>query len=615
MKLFLIVLFYFSVLASYAQHGQEINTEWMKVCQPDNQEEYFNCLNDLYRKYPADSTYLHVLFEKAIYYNDIGQADSVVKLALFGVEEAKNSRSSKAETMQAAFLNLLAAKYQMQGRFSEAMTLMMESLRLHEKNNNIKYSSILNFNIGAYHASLKDFDSAKKYFEQSFERFKKMQDTTYMSASLIALSECHMHLGEELESRQTGELAYQYAEISNYLTAKISYFWISGSLYEKQKHYDQAVAQFNMGESLMDTTGLYTNYYMVHFIVGKMKIYNKLKKYPHALEEAKKLDEIIKDPSITIILPDYHQALAASHFGIGSNRLAYLHLQTAYTLQEKNLSKENKDIVNKWTLEYQAEKKDKEIAESKLKVAQQSSEIAKRNLIVTSLILIVLILIVLFLYLKSRNKFRFNQLRETNKRRLVEAELSGELKEQHRLSVELHDGIASNLIAIKLQIENHPFSHDFSRTIDLVSDTHQEVQKVARNLMPIDFDQQNLVTALHAFSRQCDSRETLVNFESNCNAIMLNKEKSLVLYRIAQEFIQNALKHAQANRIDVLFLQNDSGITLNIEDDGIGFNLKDSSDLKGYHHIIERLHKIQAKISLDSSLGSGTSVFISLKID
>lgn len=614
MKLLFTLLFVFLNFSGFSQKGNEINVDWIKVCKPENRESYFDCLDNLYKKYPQDSTYLHVLFEKAIYYNDIGQADSVVKLSLFGIEEAKSSKSAKAETMQAAFMNLLAAKYYMQGNYNEAVNLMVEALRLHEKNGNNKYASILNFNIGAYHASLKDYTSAKKYFEKSYKSFQIMKDTTYMSASLIAISECHYYLEESEKAKETAELAYELAEKSNYLTAKISYFWITGSLYEKNKDYEKALIQYNKGESLMKTTGIYTNYYLVHFVVGKMKILNEQKKYQQALTESKKLKDVLSDPSITIILHEYHLVLAASYFGVGNKHLAYENLKTAYNLKEQSLSKENKEIVNKLTLEYEAEKKDKEIVENNLKLERQSSEIYKRNLVVIVLALILIILGILLLLLKSRNRYKLRQITERNQRQLVEAELFGELKEQERLSYALHDGIASNLIAIKLQLENQEDLEDFTKTLDLVSETHDEVRKVAHNLMPIDFESRGIVDVIHDFCIQCSTSKLPIHFEANTKAIDFSKEKSLVLYRVVQEFIQNAIKHAQATQIDVLMMQNENFITINIEDNGIGFDLEKLENRKGIKSISERLNKIKGNVTIDSSVGRGTSIFISLKL-
>jgi len=608
-NLFLVIVISFFYIVALAQKGNEIDVDWIKVCKPQDKETYFNCLDNLYKKHPADSTYLHVLFEKAIYYNDIGVADSVIKFSRFGIEEAKRRKGEKSQTLKAAFMNLLAAKYQMQGLYGEATSLMVEALKIFEENGNDKYASILNFNIGVYHVSLKDYASGEKYFAQSYERFKKLKDSTHMSASLIALSECYFKLDEDEKSRETAELSYEIAEKTNYLPAQISYFWITGSLYKKENNYKKALQQFNAGEILAITTDIYTNYYLVHFIVDKMKIYNSQKKYQLALDESKKLDNILSDPSITIILHDYHKVMSESYFGVRETSKAYEHLEQAYTLKEKTLDKENKEIVNRLTLEYETEKKERQIAEQELKI--QKKNVQMRNWLIVGIIIIGGFLTYFFQMRRNqRNKLRIIEKEKENE--VLSARVLGEEIERSRISKELHDGIASNLVAIKLQIEN---TTEVSRKIlSLVQETHKEVRQIAHNLMPIDFENQNIVEVIKSFCDECNTDYRPVNFQTNIEKVRFSKDRSMVLYRVVQEFIQNAIKHSQAKQIDVLFMENEGLITLNVEDNGIGFDTKLKEASKGLSGVIERLRKIKGRITIDSS-DRGTSIFISIKTD
>lgn len=607
MKKLSLLLALFFYLGTFSQNQNEIDVNWIKVCQPDNRETYFNCLDSLYKKHPADSTYLHVLFEKAIYYNDAGVADSVIKLSRFGIEEAQKKKGYKSETLKAAFMNLLAAKYQMQGKYEEATDLMLEALKIFEKNENHKYASILNFNIGVYYVSLKDYSSGKKYFAQSYERFKKLGDTAHMSASLIALSECHFHLNEDKESKDTAIRSYELAKKSDYIPAQISYFYITGSLSKKEKKYDEALQQFNLGEEIVKTSNIYTNYYLVHFIVDKMKIYNEQKKYQIALDESKKLDNILSDPSITIILHDYHKVMSESYFGVGKTQLAYEHLNKAYTLKQQTLDKENKEIFNRLTLEYETEKKERQIAEQELEIQKKSVQM--RNWLIGGIIIIGGFLA--YFYVMRRNQKNTIKIMEKEKENeILSARVLGEEVERSRISKELHDGIASNLVAVKLQIENN--AEISQKILSLVQETHKEVRQIAHNLMPIDFENQNLVDVVKSFCEECSTENRQVKFQTNTEKVNLDKDRSMVLYRVIQEFIQNAIKHSQAEEIDVLLMEKEGLITLNIEDNGLGFDTKIKETSKGLSGVIDRLQKIKGKVNIDSS-DRGTSVFISIK--
>ena len=73
----------------------------------------------------------------------------------------------------------------------------------------------------------------------------------------------------------------------------------------------------------------------------------------------------------------------------------------------------------------------------------------------------------------------------------------GEEKERKRLAGELHDGIASNLVAIKLNLENHQtLNKETDKILELLEKTHQEIRLLAHNLAPLSFENQTLAMAL-----------------------------------------------------------------------------------------------------------------------
>ena len=73
----------------------------------------------------------------------------------------------------------------------------------------------------------------------------------------------------------------------------------------------------------------------------------------------------------------------------------------------------------------------------------------------------------------------------------------GEERERKRLAGELHDGIASNLVAIKLNLENHQtINKETDKILELLEKTHQEIRLLAHNLAPLSFENQTLAMAL-----------------------------------------------------------------------------------------------------------------------
>lgn len=279
----------------------------------------------------------------------------------------------------------------------------------------------------------------------------------------------------------------------------------------------------------------------------------------------------------------------------------------------ENYSAAYNEFINEKTKEfqikYETEEKKRQIAEQELEIQKKSVQM--RNWLIVGIIIIGGFLI--FVFQMRRNQKNHLKIMEKEKENeVLSARILGEEIERSRISKELHDGIASNLVAVKLQIENN--AEISQKILSLVLETHKEVRQIAHNLMPIDFDKQNVVEVIKTFCEECSTENRPVNFQTNAEKINLNKDRSMVLYRSVQEFIQNAIKHSEAKQIDVLLMENDGIVTINIEDDGTGFDTKLKETSKGLSGAVERLEKIKGHINIDSS-NRGTSVFISIKPD
>ncbi len=94
----------------------------------------------------------------------------------------------------------------------------------------------------------------------------------------------------------------------------------------------------------------------------------------------------------------------------------------------------------------------------------------------------------------------------------------------------------------------------------------------------------------------------------------LSAEKELVLYRVAQEALNNALYHAQAHHIKIELMFAEAGVTLRVHDDGVGFPVPERfTDLARSGHfglmgMHERIHLVGGRLTVTSTPGQGTAV-------
>ena len=144
--------------------------------------------------------------------------------------------------------------------------------------------------------------------------------------------------------------------------------------------------------------------------------------------------------------------------------------------------------------------------------------------------------------------------------------------------------------------------------------TIEEVRRVIRDLRPIYLEDLGLAPAIEMLTRSLNHPNRL---EAACTitgeVCRLAPERELAVYRIVQEALNNVLKHAQAQRVEVR-LRFSETLSVSIRDDGVGFAMPDRVDAltdRGHFGLIgmrERAELIGARLSIHSSPGQGTTV-------
>ncbi|HDH09943.1 MAG TPA: sensor histidine kinase, partial [Chloroflexi bacterium] len=149
-------------------------------------------------------------------------------------------------------------------------------------------------------------------------------------------------------------------------------------------------------------------------------------------------------------------------------------------------------------------------------------------------------------------------------------------------------------------------------------DTAQEALRDMRLLLfelrPPELEQVGLAAALQARLEAVEGRaglETELRVEGEGR---LPPEIEEGLYRIAQEALNNALKHAQARKVTVYLRQDERGVTLEVADDGIGFDPKAVEGKgMGLRSIAERVRLMGGRLEIQSEPGKGTRVRVSVE--
>lgn len=442
----------------------------------------------------------------------------------------------------------------------------------------------------------KDYKKAEDYFHQALQIAESNDQTHYQIE--IANSLAHYYIAmHRLDSAQ---------HYSNYVLELLSRRAYAGHAYDALN--DRLHAEHNLG--------------LIFLQQGRKDQAGRL--LLNAFNEAK------SSGSSDLILhmePD----VAAYFAAIGDFRQAYEHMRH-YARSRDTILEEQKDkVLSNW-MKSRMNEKDKELMAQQLRISRQQRKLQSKNFWIGGSFMGALVLAGGFIaFVRSyRNKQRLQQatiqrLEQEQEINQLKAQVRGEEQERNRLALELHDGIASQLWAIKLNVDslqqqeqaNGHYRKSLGTIYQQLDDTTREVRKTAHNLMPDLLLHEGLATALASLCDKIKKQTDLeVDFLEFGTIPRMNEDIELSLYRMIQELIQNVLKHAQkATQLLVQLSCTETLLNITVEDNGSGFTGNpDAAKGLGLHHVERRVKALQGHIDLQSVPDKGTTVYIEFDI-
>lgn len=197
--------------------------------------------------------------------------------------------------------------------------------------------------------------------------------------------------------------------------------------------------------------------------------------------------------------------------------------------------------------------------------------------------------------------------------------LKAQEAERKRVAQELHDEVGQALTAVMLQLgrlaKRTPTAagEELNEALETTRTSLEDVRRIARQLRPEALDELGLVAALNALATTFADRTGLrIRRELPDSMPPIGDEAELVLFRVAQESLTNAARHAETPRIDLTLERSGGRIVLHIRDYGRGIDgIRAGSGIRGMR---ERALLIGADLSISSAPGGGTDVFLVLPL-
>lgn len=205
----------------------------------------------------------------------------------------------------------------------------------------------------------------------------------------------------------------------------------------------------------------------------------------------------------------------------------------------------------------------------------------------------------------------------TELRRLSHRLVAAQEMERHDIARELHDEIGSLLTSLKILIRMKP-AHAGEQAQRLVDEMLTRVRSLAQSLRPPMLDDLGLVPTLNWHIAEYRSHtEIMVELHHDGVQRRFAPETEIAVYRIFQEALTNAARHARARAVTAWFTDRAGAIQLRIQDDGIGFDTTSTfahSSGSGLSGMRERVASLGGSITIQSKPGSGTRIEVEIPV-
>jgi signal transduction histidine kinase len=191
-----------------------------------------------------------------------------------------------------------------------------------------------------------------------------------------------------------------------------------------------------------------------------------------------------------------------------------------------------------------------------------------------------------------------------------------EESEKKKIARELHDGLGQQLVLLNLLFQNLTHSEEEKSKFDDISDLIQniisEVKEIAYNLLPPELEN-GFINGIERFANRINSLGQLI-FELDISPNLTEEDLGDVdrfnLYRIVQEIVNNSIKHAKGKKIIFRMNRVNGIIYIEIEDDGVGFDVKKVKLGLGLQNIQYRLKMSKIKGDVSSEINKGSKIIL-----
>lgn len=599
----------------YYQYGETFDTE-----NPDSAIAYYEKGKQLSEKINYQTGLSEYVSYVIVTLNNQGKFKEALKLCTAQLEKLLKGKKADKNELAKAYINT-GSEWQYLSDLETAAENYLAASRLSEETGNKRFQRVCYNNLASVFNSLQQYEKGKQYALKSLATAKELNNDYSIASSIINIATSESFLKD--------------------YNASINHFKEVESLGKKMN--DDIIvmdgwlgmadnyAEINEGTK---TQQLYTNVislskkisapeYHMYGCMGLSKYLLKVKEYATAKTYIDNGITLARSLGTQIELKDLYLRASELNEATGNTSDALVWHKKFVALNDSLINEKNTANINLLEIKYQTEKKEQQLL-------LQDATIKQKNILnyifAGSAIAILLIALLLYRTYQQKRTLQEQKIADLEKEKLLLATksiLKGQEEERSRMAKDLHDGLGGLLSGVKLQLgamkgnlilsEEH--GRIFNSALGKLDESISEMRRVAHNMMPEALMNLGLQQALQDY---CDGLSASQSFTINCEfhglETRMDAATEVVVYRIVQELLNNAVKHSRASNILAQVMRNENNLTITVEDDGKGFDIAAVKHGAGLKNIRTRVDYLKGQMDIQSTPGKGTSIHIDCTI-
>lgn len=514
-------------------------------------------------------------------------------------------------------------------------TLLDKTIPYAEKANDPNRVATYYISLGLCFMNLEQYNKSIEYFKKAEAILIKDKSQQFRLVSMYnRAAEAYLLTDKLPEAKEIIDKA-QIIFNENPNSEQIAlYYMVNGIYHRKTKQYSQAIAFFN--SAVEKANGPNKIYHIQEVNINKLETLIESKNFTEALSLAKNLE----NDTLFTDLPENKalvlKSLAQIYFSTNQLNLAYTYLNQYAELKNTIYKEDLQEQINRLETKFNTQQKEKQL--SYLQNQQKEVTLELKNsrlytaLAIAGMIIFLLAAALIFGYYRN-NKKTMAQKDIIHKQKIAEAErekqllvtqsiLEGQEKERERIAKDLHDGLGGMLAAISIKFSAWEAKYlkdgrdDFEKSKQQLDYALVELRSISRNLMPESLLKYGLRVALNDLCEFYQTPQLAIDCQCYGLSDTLKLSVQLSIYRIIQELLSNAVKHAQPTQILVQCSQNENRLFITVEDNGKGYNVTENQTVKGMGlgNVQNRVASLNGKMEIFSSPNEGTTVNIEIEL-